>query len=120
MRSRPRSAAAPTTAGIACLTPYAGTNRIRFYGTLSACAPCGQAPRSAGKPKRNRARGKCILRRNCSVQPLPFVRMPHSLNRVLVLADGPVVAALIGLLVETTGRVPVFAMPDEVASDALE
>ncbi|HEX4685098.1 MAG TPA: hypothetical protein VH277_20440 [Gemmatimonadaceae bacterium] len=46
--------------------------------------------------------------------------MPHSLNRVLVLADGPVVAALIGLLVETTGRNPVFAQPDEVASDALE
>src|SRR6185312_1751342 len=28
------------------LTPYAGTNRIRFYGTLSACALRGQAPRS--------------------------------------------------------------------------
>jgi len=46
--------------------------------------------------------------------------MPSALNRVLVLADGPVVAALIGMLVETTGRTPVFANPDEVASDALE
>jgi hypothetical protein len=45
---------------------------------------------------------------------------PHSVNRVLVLADGPVVAALIGMLVETTGRTPVFANPDEVPSDALE
>ena len=45
---------------------------------------------------------------------------PSSLNRVLVLADGPVVAALIGMLVETTARTPVFANPDEVPSDALE
>lgn len=46
--------------------------------------------------------------------------MPSTVNRVLVLADGPVVAALIGMLVETTGRTPVFANPDEVPSDALE
>ncbi|HXT15960.1 MAG TPA: hypothetical protein VN706_10060 [Gemmatimonadaceae bacterium] len=46
--------------------------------------------------------------------------MPQTLNRVLVLADGPVVAALIGMLVETTGRTPVFANPNEVPSDALE
>jgi hypothetical protein len=46
--------------------------------------------------------------------------MSISLNRVLVLADGPVVAALIGMLVETTGRTPVFANPDEVPTDALE
>jgi|SRR5579885_3796340 len=46
--------------------------------------------------------------------------MPFNVNRVLVLADGPVVAALIGMLVETTGRTPVFANPDEVPSDALE
>jgi circadian clock protein KaiB len=31
------------------MTPYAGTNRIRFYGTLSACALSGQAPRSTAK-----------------------------------------------------------------------
>ena len=36
------------------LTPYAGTNRIRFYGTLSACALCGQAPRSIVKCNRAR------------------------------------------------------------------
>ena len=29
------------------MTPYAGANRIRFYGTLSACTLCGQAPRSS-------------------------------------------------------------------------
>jgi len=46
--------------------------------------------------------------------------MPPTLNRVLVLADGPVVAALIGMLVETTGRTPVFGNPGEVPSDALE
>src|SRR5579885_3475886 len=46
--------------------------------------------------------------------------MPFNVNRVLVLADGPVVAALIGMLVETTGRTPVFANPDEVPTDALE
>jgi len=31
------------------MTPYAGMNRIRFYGTLSACARRGQAPRSPAK-----------------------------------------------------------------------
>lgn len=46
--------------------------------------------------------------------------MPSTVNRVLVLADGPVVAALIGMLVETTGRMPVFANPDEVPTDALD
>src|SRR4051812_14966981 len=35
-----------TAMKILIVTPYAGTRRIRFNGTLSACAICGQAPRS--------------------------------------------------------------------------
>src|SRR5436853_7489526 len=46
----PRERAVVTTDGIG-LTPYAGANRIRFYGTLSACARRGQAPRSKEKSK---------------------------------------------------------------------
>lgn len=41
-------------------------------------------------------------------------------HRVLVLSDEPVVAALVGILVEIAGRTPVFAEPVESATDALE
>src|SRR5581483_10755087 len=41
-------------------------------------------------------------------------------HRVLVLSDEPVVAALVGILVEVAGRTPVFAEPGESATDALE
>ena len=41
-------------------------------------------------------------------------------HRVLVLSDEPVVAALVGLLVEVAGRTPVFASPGESSTDALE
>jgi CheY-like chemotaxis protein len=41
-------------------------------------------------------------------------------HRVLVLSDEPVVAALVGILVEVAGRTPVFAEPEESATDALE
>jgi hypothetical protein len=37
-----------------------------------------------------------------------------------VLSDEPVVAALVGILVEVAGRTPVFAEPYESATDALE
>jgi hypothetical protein len=40
-------------------------------------------------------------------------------NRVLVLANEPMIAALIGMLVETTGRNPVFASAGEAPRDAV-
>jgi CheY-like chemotaxis protein len=43
-----------------------------------------------------------------------------AVHRVLVLSDEPVVAALVGLLVEVAGRTPVFASPGESSTDALE
>jgi hypothetical protein len=46
--------------------------------------------------------------------------MTAALNRVLVLAMEPVIAALVGMLLETTGRLPVFAEPAEGPTDALE
>jgi hypothetical protein len=41
-------------------------------------------------------------------------------HRVLVLSDEPIVAALVGILIEVAGRTPVFADPDESPADALE
>jgi CheY-like chemotaxis protein len=43
-----------------------------------------------------------------------------AVHRVLVLSDEPLVAALVGILVEVAGRTPVFADPGEAATDALE
>lgn len=39
---------------------------------------------------------------------------------ILILSDEPVVAALVGLLVEMAGRQPVFANPDETTAEALD
>lgn len=41
------------------------------------------------------------------------------LPRILVLAHEPMVAALVGFLVETTGRTVVFSNPNETPSDAV-
>src|SRR5689334_5892432 len=49
MRRLARGASAPTNSKLSWMTPYAGANRIRFYGTLAACTLCGPAPRSPRK-----------------------------------------------------------------------
>jgi hypothetical protein len=43
-----------------------------------------------------------------------------SVGPILVLGEQPVIAALVGLLVELAGRQPVFAASDETPIDALE
>ena len=50
-RARARRESAGGTTDCHWMTPYAGMNRIRFYGTLSACARRGQAPRSPAKSR---------------------------------------------------------------------
>src|SRR5581483_3402565 len=45
--------------------------------------------------------------------------MPPS-NRILILGREPVVAALVGILVEGADKIPVYANPGETATEAIE
>lgn len=58
------------------------------------------------------------LRRAVDWHRLLFPNM-GTVSRILVLAREPIVAALVGMLVEMVGRTPVFAESDEAPSDAL-
>jgi len=57
------------------MTPYAGANRIRFYGTLSACTRRGQAPRSTAKSNRAPKDEYWDSRGRHVFDPLEYVRL---------------------------------------------